>query len=161
MSPNQYCGLNTLKIINGQTYNIQVTKIFDYTYFRYKDDYSFQENSKRNSICNSKLQNNKQQVKQVEIYLNQDDGFIPQPKTKRKQQTSYFTLQTDRFNKKSNINLKYFTSELNELPGPITPNMEKMLSPRKDEGIRPRYNNNLRKVLYQSSYQRVSCKVFI
>lgn len=57
---------------------------------------------------------------------------------------------------KAKLNLNYFTSRITEIPGPFTEPMKQIYEERKNETIHKRYDNNLRKILYESTYQDVS-----
>lgn len=98
--------------------------------FRYKDDFSSQYNRHG-------------EVRKIQVDLR---GESP-PKV---------TPTTTRRASKKETNLKYFTSRIHELPGPITQEMKSVHDARSKQQINKRYDNNLRKVLYQSSYQTVN-----
>jgi hypothetical protein len=128
--------------ING-TFNLLIC-------IRYKEDYSFREQS------NYESQQSKN-IPKIEVYLGQDDHYLPTPQTtKSKPVGKTFSIHGNKIRNKKKINMKYFTSNLDELPGPVTPQMREVAVPRKNQSVHKRYDNNLRKVLYQSSYQRVN-----
>jgi hypothetical protein len=92
------------------------------------------------------------------VYLDQDDGILP-PSPRQANATEYqkyFGSHSQRFDRKEKTNLKYFTSNISDLPGPITSQMNKMHDERRNSTVNKRFDNNLRKLLYHSSYKIVS-----
>ena len=126
------------------------------TKFRFKQDYSFQEQHKY-----ATARDGVSDIKKIKVYLGQDEGILPKKPQVEDKKSGCKNLPKNRFNQKSAINLKYFTSKLSEIPGPITPNMKQVKDVRKNQDVNKRYDNNIRKVLYESSYQRVSTRVIV
>ena len=123
------------------------------TYYRYSDDYKF--SSKNQDLNKTKEVNN---IKKVEVYLGQDDNPIQSLGARHAHSIEYqrdSSSRSNRFEKKKVINLKYFTSNLSEIPGPVTDTMSKMKDIRKNSSVNQRYDNNMRKLLYHSSYRIV------
>jgi hypothetical protein len=92
------------------------------------------------------------------VYLGQDDNPIQSSGVRHAHSTEYqrnSSSRSNRFEKKKVINLKYFTSNLSEIPGPVTDTMSKMKDIRKNSSVNQRYDNNMRKLLYHSSYRIV------
>jgi hypothetical protein len=91
------------------------------------------------------------------VYLGQDDP-MQSVSARQYQSTDYernSSSRSNRFEKKKVINLKYFTSNLSEMPGPVTNTMKKMKDVRKFASVNQRYDNKMRKLLYHSSYRIV------
>jgi hypothetical protein len=123
------------------------------TFYRYSDDYNF--SSKKQSLNKTKEVNN---IKKVEVYLGQEDNLKQSISARNAHSTEYemnSNSRSNRFEKKKIINLKYFTSNLSEIPGPVTNTMSEMIDIRKNSSVNQRYDNTMRKLLYHSSYRIV------
>ncbi|CAI2369292.1 unnamed protein product [Moneuplotes crassus] len=88
-------------------------------------------------------------IKKVKVFLNED-----------KQPDNYFSLNSspkrvtlqsrgNRFEKKDKTNLKYFTSRLTEVPGPVNRNMRRVFDKRSNEAINKTYDEKLYGNVYQ------------
>mmetsp|Transcript_31451 Transcript_31451/g.27812 ORF Transcript_31451/g.27812 Transcript_31451/m.27812 type:complete len:329 (-) Transcript_31451:38-1024(-) len=111
----------------------------------YQDDCKYQKSlgsnlgifTDSNLISQSPIAN----IKQVQISL-QPKSFTPKA-SMSKPEKSYFSLHKNRFSQKQSTNLKYFTSKLSEIPGPVTDNMKSMRDVRKNSTINKTYDEKL------------------
>lgn len=87
-------------------------------------------------LQNSSIASNsdlKVSVKKIKVDLNQNNDILPG--SRRLSANEKNLIRSSKFENKEKTNLRYFTSKIHEIPGPITSQMKKIMQIRKHEFV--------------------------